>query len=90
MATAAFALTVAAATGRIDCNVKRSKDSDAADNLSSSERALRHHIRSEKTLRQYSITVLRELCAKRRIQVDVGCLRPLKKPYIEALLTHVR
>lgn len=37
MATAAFASTVAAATGRIDCNVKRSEDSDAAYDLSSSD-----------------------------------------------------
>ena len=54
------------------------------------EQTLQQQIQSEKTLRWYSIAVLKELCVKRRIQVDVGYSRPLKKPYIEALLTHVR
>ena len=56
--------------------------------------ALRQHNLNEKTLRRYSIAVLRELCVKCGIQVDVahvGGSRPLKKPYIDALLlTHVR
>ena len=50
------------------------------------ERALRKYNRNGKTLRCYSIAVLQELCDKRGIQVDVGGLRPLKKPYIDALL----
>jgi hypothetical protein len=55
------------------------------------ERALQQHNRNEKTLRCYSIAVLHELCVKHGIQVDVGSSRPLKKPYIDALLlTHVR
>jgi hypothetical protein len=55
------------------------------------QRALQQHNRNEKTLRRYSIAVLHELCVKHGIQVDVGSSRPLKKPYIDALLlTHVR
>ncbi len=54
------------------------------------ERALRQRDRSEKTLRRYNITVLKELCIQRSIQVDAGGPRPLKKPYIDALLTYVR
>jgi hypothetical protein len=54
------------------------------------EKALREHIQSEKTLKQYSVAVLRELCVKRGIQVDAGDSRRLKRPYIDALLTHVR
>lgn len=54
------------------------------------EKALREGIQSEKTLRQYSIAVLRELCVKRGIQADAGDSRRLKRPYIDALLTYVR
>ncbi|KAI9434912.1 hypothetical protein F5148DRAFT_1154731 [Russula earlei] len=51
------------------------------------ERALRQHDPTEKTLKRYSIPVLQELCVKRGIDVG-GSSRPLKKPYIDALLIH--
>jgi hypothetical protein len=54
------------------------------------ERALRQHNQTEKTLKRYSIAVLRELCVKRAIQVDLGVSRRLKRPYIDALLVYVR
>jgi hypothetical protein len=54
------------------------------------EQALRQHNQNEKTLRRYRIVILQELYTQRSIQVDVGDLRPLKKPYINALLTYVR
>jgi hypothetical protein len=54
------------------------------------EQVLQQQGQSDKTLKRYSIAVLRELCVKRGIQVDVGGSRHLKKPYIDALLTHVR
>lgn len=57
--------------------------------INTAERALRKHFQSENALKQYSIAVLRELCIKRHLQVDVGS-RSLKKPYIEALLTYVK
>ena len=56
--------------------------------INQAEQVLRKHNQSKKTLRRYTIAVLRELCIKHHIQVDVGS-RSLKKPYIEALLTHV-
>ncbi|KAI0245495.1 hypothetical protein BJV78DRAFT_1158578 [Lactifluus subvellereus] len=52
------------------------------------EKAFRQQGQSEKTLKQYKIAVLQELCVKHSIQVDVGGLKHLKKPYINALLTH--
>lgn len=54
------------------------------------ERALREHNQTEKTLKWYSIAILRELCVKRAIQVDLGVSRPVKRPYIDALLVYVR
>ena len=36
------------------------------------EPALWQHDQTEKTLKQYSIAVLRELCVERAIQVDLG------------------
>jgi hypothetical protein len=54
------------------------------------EHALRQHNQIEKTLKRYSIAVLRELCVKRAIQVDLGVSRRLKRPYIDALLVYVR
>ncbi|KAH9012571.1 hypothetical protein EDB85DRAFT_1895431 [Lactarius pseudohatsudake] len=52
------------------------------------EQALRQCRQDERTLLRYSIAVLRELCAKNGIEVDGGSSRPLKKPYIKALLSH--
>ena len=54
------------------------------------EPALWQHDQTEKTLKQYSIAVLRELCVERAIQVDLGVSRRLKRPYIDALLVYVR
>jgi hypothetical protein len=54
------------------------------------EQALRQCRHDEKTLQRYSVAVLQELCAKNSIQVDEGCSRRLKKPYINAILSHVR
>jgi hypothetical protein len=54
------------------------------------EKAFWQQGQSEKTLKRYKIAVLQELCVKRGIQVDVGGSKRLKKPYIDALLTHVR
>ncbi|KAI9449660.1 hypothetical protein F5148DRAFT_1153053 [Russula earlei] len=55
--------------------------------INHAERALRQHDLTEKTLKRYSIPVLQELCVK--CGIDVGGLsRPLKKPYIDALLIH--
>ena len=54
------------------------------------KQALWKHNSSEKTLKQYSIAILQELCIRRNIQVDHGGSRPLKKLYINALLTYVR
>jgi hypothetical protein len=54
------------------------------------ERALRQRRHDEKTLQRYSIAVLQELCAKNSIEVDGGCSRRLKKPYINAIMNHVR
>ncbi len=54
------------------------------------EHALQQHNQTEKTLKQYSIAVLWELCVKRAIQVDLGVSRHLKRPYIDALLVYVR
>jgi hypothetical protein len=54
------------------------------------EQALRRGRQDEKSLRRYSVAVLQELCAKCGIQVSQEHKRRLKKPYIEALLTHVR
>jgi hypothetical protein len=54
------------------------------------EQALRQGRQDERTLKRYTIATLRELCAKSHIQVDGEGLRRLKKPYIEALLFHVR
>ncbi|KAH8979322.1 hypothetical protein EDB83DRAFT_2327161 [Lactarius deliciosus] len=52
------------------------------------EQALRQCRQDERTLLRYNIAVLRELCAKNGIEVDGGGSRPLKKPYIKALLSH--
>jgi hypothetical protein len=52
------------------------------------EKALRQCRQDEKTLLRYSIAVLEELCAKNGIEVDKGS-KPLKKPYIKALLDYV-
>ncbi|KAH8977095.1 hypothetical protein EDB86DRAFT_2838449 [Lactarius hatsudake] len=52
------------------------------------EQALRQCRQDERTLLRYNIAVLRELCAKNGIEVDGGSSRPLKKPYIKALLSH--
>jgi hypothetical protein len=54
------------------------------------EPALWQHDQTEKTLKWYSIAVLRELCVERAIQVDLGVSRHLKRPYINALLVYVR
>jgi len=54
------------------------------------ECALWQYNQTEKTLKQYSIAVLRELCVKQAIQVDLGMSRRLKRPYINALLVYVR
>src|ERR1700743_2835421 len=54
------------------------------------ERTLRQGRQDERTLKRYTIATLRELCAKRRVQVDGEGSRLLKRPYIEALLYHVR
>jgi len=55
------------------------------------EKALRRCGLDEKTLRRYTVAVLRELCAKSGIEVDKGSTsRPLKSPYIKALLDYVR
>jgi hypothetical protein len=54
------------------------------------ERAIQQHDQTEKKLKRYDIAVLQQLCDKRGIQVDKGGSRPLKKPYIDALLIHVR
>ena len=58
--------------------------------IDKAEQAFWRCIQSEKTLRQYSIAVLNELCVKRGIQIEAGGRRPLKKLYIDALLTYVR
>ncbi|KAH9174098.1 hypothetical protein EDB89DRAFT_1904811 [Lactarius sanguifluus] len=52
------------------------------------EQALRQCHQDERTLLQYSIAVLRELCARNGIEVDGGSSRLLKKPYIKALLSY--
>ncbi|KAH9083971.1 hypothetical protein EDB83DRAFT_2309840 [Lactarius deliciosus] len=52
------------------------------------EQALRQCCQDKRTLLWYNIAVLRELCAKNGIEVDGGGSRPLKKPYIKALLSH--
>ncbi|KAF8259160.1 hypothetical protein EI94DRAFT_1707346 [Lactarius quietus] len=49
------------------------------------EKALQQCHQNEKTLLQYSIAVQEELCAMNGIEVDKGS-KPLKKPYIKALL----
>lgn len=54
------------------------------------ERAFRQHPQTERALKRYSIAILKELCTKRGIQVDVSSPRHLKAPYINALLAHVR
>lgn len=55
------------------------------------EKAFRQCSLNEKTLLWYSVVVLSELCARRGIGVDKGpTSRPLKKPYIKALLNYVR
>ena len=54
------------------------------------KQTLRQCRQDERTLQRYNIAVLRELCAKNGIEVDEGGSRPLKKPYINALLSHVR
>ena len=54
------------------------------------ECTLQQYNQTEKTLKWYSIAVLRELCVKRAIQVDLGGSRRLKRPYIDALLIYVR
>lgn len=53
------------------------------------EQALRQHRHDERTLQRYSIAVLQELCAKNGIEVDEGCSRRLKKPYIDVVLSYV-
>lgn len=57
--------------------------------IRNAERALRQGHQDEGTLRRYTVATLRELCFKRGIKVSEGS-RPLKGPYIEALLAHVR
>jgi hypothetical protein len=55
------------------------------------EKALRQSSLNEKTLLQYTVAVLSELCVRSGIEVDKGSTsRPLKKPYIKALLNSVR
>ena len=54
------------------------------------EQTLRQCRQDKRTLQQYNIAVLRKLCAKNGIEVDEGGSRLLKKPYINALLSHVR
>lgn len=60
------------------------------DAMDHAEQALRQCRQDEKTLQRYSVAVLHELCAKNSIEVDKGGSRPLKKPYINALLEYVR
>lgn len=54
------------------------------------EQAIQRHGQSEKSLKRFNIAILRQLCVRRGIQVDEGRSRLLKKPYIDALLIHVR
>jgi hypothetical protein len=54
------------------------------------KRILRQCRHDEQTLRRYSIAVLQELCAENGIDVEMRGSRHLKKPYIDALLIHVR
>ena len=55
------------------------------------EKALRQCGQDEKTFLRYNVAVLEELCAKHGIEVDKGSnSRPLKKPFIKALLGYVR
>lgn len=55
------------------------------------EQALRQGHQDEGSLRRYTVAILRELCVRRGIKVTVNeGERPLKRPYLEALLTHVR
>ncbi len=54
------------------------------------EQTLWQCCQDERTLQQYNIAILRELCAKNGIEVDEGGSRLLKKLYINALLSHVR
>lgn len=56
--------------------------------IRTAEQALRRG-QGEGTLRRYTVATLRELCVKRGIKVIEGS-RPLKMPFIEALLAHVR
>lgn len=55
------------------------------------EKALQHGRPDQRTLKQYSVDILQELCARRRIEVVQKGSRRLKGPYIDALLpvTHV-
>jgi hypothetical protein len=55
------------------------------------EKALRQCGLNEKILLRYTVAVLNELCARSGIEVGKGSTsRPLKKPYIKALLDYVR
>lgn len=72
---------------------KRGADGQTAFSMHTihdAERAFQQNRQSEGRLRRYSIAILQELCAKRGIQVDKKGSRPLKKPYLDALLAHVR
>lgn len=53
------------------------------------EQALRQGHQDEASLKRYTVAILRELCVRRGIKVNEGA-RPLKRPYLEALLTQVR
>ena len=55
------------------------------------EKALLQCSLNEKTLLRYTVAVLSDLCARNGIEIDKGSTsRPLKKPYIKALLNYVR
>jgi cyanophycinase-like exopeptidase len=58
--------------------------------IQDAERVIRQHGQTEKRLKRFSIAILRQLCVRRGIQVDEGRSRLLKKPYIDALVIHVR
>ena len=46
---------------------------------------------NKRTLLWYTVAILSNLCARSGIEIDKGTSsRPLKKPYIKALLNYVR
>lgn len=50
------------------------------------EQALQHGRPNDDTLKRYSVDILQELCARRKIKIVQKGSRRLKRPYIDALL----